>query len=317
MNKRIVILLTIALLVLGLSGCGNNRIYDTGNESQITVVTTIFPAYDLARQIFAEDANIVLLVPPGSEIHSYEPTPRDIITIQNCDLFIYNGGESDEWVEDVIESVGEGVETFCLLDCVEAYEEEIKEGMMNLEEEEEEGEEPELDEHVWTSPVNMIKISELLAEKTCGMYPELSEKINTRAESFCSQLKGLDKEFKTVVKDSKFDVLIFADRFPARYFTEEYGLDYYAAYPGCAEQSEASAKTVAFLIDKVKENGITCVLYTEFSNQRMADVICEDTGCDKAIFNSCHNITKQQFDDGITYIDLMKNNLETLKRALN
>lgn len=313
MKKFLSIILLCAVLGALLSGCGAVPAAPA-DSGKLSVVATIFPAYDFAREIVGDAGNVTMLVPPGSEIHSYEPTPQDITTIQNCDIFIYNGGDSDAWVDDILSSIGGDITVVRMTDCVAQVTEEAKEGMYVHEDEKTGG--PEYDEHVWTSPVNAQKITAAIAAAAEAKDPADAEFFKTNLASCTAELQKLDAAFRKVVQNAKSKTLIFADRFPARYFTEEYGLDYFAAYPGCAEDSEPAAKTVAFLIDKVREEKTPYVLYIEFSNQKMADTICEDTGCGKLEFNSCHNVSKADFENGVSYLDLMWKNVDTVRKAL-
>ena len=317
--KRLFTVLLILSLTLPLSGC-KGGCYESGS-GELSIVTTVFPAFDFAREIAGERASICLLIPPGSESHSFEPTAQDILRIQNCDLLICNGGESEVWLEDMLEGLDGDIPRVVMLDCVQALEEEVKEGMQaqahehEEEEAEDHGHEPEYDEHVWTSPRNAALISRAISERLCFIDPENAEYYTSRCDSYCDSLMALDEDFRSLFQELGNPTMIFADRFPVRYFVEEYGLDYYAAFPGCAEQAEPSARTVAFLIDKVREENTPAVFYIEFSNQKMADIICEDTGCKKLLFHSCHNVTRQQLDEGVSYLGLMRKNLETLKEA--
>ena len=317
--KRLFTVLLILSLTLPLSGC-KGGCYESGS-GELSIVTTVFPAFDFAREIAGERASICLLIPPGSESHSFEPTAQDILRIQNCDLLICNGGESEVWLEDMLEGLDGDIPRVVMLDCVQALEEEVKEGMQaqahehEEEEAEDHGHEPEYDEHVWTSPRNAALISRAISERLCSIDPENAEYYTSRCDSYCDSLLALDEDFRSLFQELGKPTMIFADRFPVRYFVEEYGLDYYAAFPGCAEQAEPSARTVAFLIDKVREENTPAVFYIEFSNQKMADIICEDTGCKKLLFHSCHNVTRQQLDEGVSYLGLMRKNLETLKEA--
>lgn len=314
---------TIICLCLLFSLCGcKGGCYESGGEG-LDIVTTVFPAFDFAREIAGDKARVCLLVPPGSEAHSFEPTAQDILRIQNCDLLICNGGESEVWLEGMLEGMDTEVPRLVMLDCVQALEEEVKAGMQVARhehgEEDHEGhdhEEAEYDEHVWTSPRNAALISRAIGEALCSIDPVNSQYYTGRTESYCQKLLALDGEFRALAESSGRPTMIFADRFPARYFVEEYGLDYYAAFPGCAEEAEPSARTVAFLIDKVRQEQVPAVFYIEFSNQKMADVICEDTGCQKLLFHCCHNVTRQQLDEGISYLGLMEQNLNTLREAL-
>ena len=311
--KKTVILLMFSLVLL-LCACGDAEPVPSGDDGRISIVCSNFPAFDFAREVCGDKADIYLLIKPGAELHSFEPTPKDIIRIQGCDLFICNGGESEEWIDELL-SDGElgGIRMIYMMDCVETVEEETVAGMYVRGGEEEE---PELDEHVWTSPVNAALIVSEIASAVCELDPGNMEYYSACAEGYTSQLMELDTAFRAAVKNASRDTLIFADRFPMRYFTLEYGLNYYAAFPGCSTETEASAKTVAFLIDRVREDMTPAVLYLEFSNEKMADLICEDTGCRKLPFYSAHNVTAEQFEAGMGYIDLMKLDLNSLKEAL-
>lgn len=312
--KKLIPLLLCLCLCLILSGCAA-REAEEKDSSKLQIVCTNFPAYDFAREIAGNRAQIKLLIKPGAEVHSYEPSPKEVVAIQESDLFICNGGESEAWVESL---VGEDVNILRMMECVETVAE-SGEGIYAAEDEhdhEHDDGKEELDEHVWTTPGNAAKICYALCDKLCEADPENANEYMLNYEVYNAKLMELDIEIRTTVLNGVRDTLVFADRFPMRYFTREYGLKYYAAYPGCASQTEPSAKTVAFLIDHVREENIPAVLYMEFSNEKMADVICEDTGCKKLPFYSAHSVTAQQFEDGVTYLDLMRMNIETLKEAL-
>ena len=300
--------LIAALLCLCLMLCGcTAQPEKPHDETKLQIVCTSFPAYDFAREIAGDRAELTLLIKPGSEVHSYEPTPKDMIRIQESDLFICNGGESEQWAKTLITPE---LNTIYMMDCVDTVEESA-DGIYNAEDGE-----PELDEHVWTSPLNAIKISEEICNALCKLDTDNAEAYKTNFTAYKAQLMALDREFRQVIKNSGKHTLVFADRFPMRYFALEYGLDCYAAFPGCSSETEPSAKTVAYLIDRVREDKIPAVLYMEFSNQKMADVICEDTGCKKLPFYSAHSVSAEQFKQGVSYLDLMRINLNSLKEAL-
>ena len=307
---------------------------------KLQIVTTNFPSYDFARAITKEDAEVTMLVKPGAETHSFEPSPQDIITIQNADLFIYTGGDSDEWVDGILESVqNKNFHVFKMMDVVNLIEEETVEGMQEeehehadadhaneeadhdhekadqAEEHEEEG--PEMDEHVWTSPKNAITIVEKLEETLSGLDESHKDSFKANSESYVKELEELDKSFKEVVDSGKRKEIIVADRFPFAYFCKEYGLSYFAAFPGCSTDTQPSAATIAFLTDKVKEDKIPVVFHIEMGNEDMVNAISKDTGAKKLLLNSVHNVTDSDFKAGKTYVDLMKPNVEALKEALN
>ena len=300
--------LIAALLCLCLVLCGcTAQPEKPHDETKLQIVCTSFPAYDFAREIADDRAELTLLIKPGSEVHSYEPTPKDMIRIQESDLFICNGGESEQWAKTLVTPE---LNTIYMMDCVDTVEESA-DGIYNAEDGE-----PELDEHVWTSPLNAIKISEEICNALCKLDTDNAEEYKMNFAAYKAQLMALDREFRQVIKNSGKHTLVFADRFPMRYFALEYGLDCYAAFPGCSSETEPSAKTVAYLIDRVREDKIPAVLYMEFSNQKMADVICEDTGCKKLPFYSAHSVSAEQFEQGVSYLDLMRINLNSLKEAL-
>lgn len=300
--------LIAALLCLCLMLCGcTAQPEKPHDETKLQIVCTSFPAYDFAREIAGDRAELTLLIKPGSEVHSYEPTPKDMIRIQESDLFICNGGESEQWAKTLITAE---LNTIYMMGCVDTVEESA-DGIYNAE-----NGEPELDEHVWTSPLNAIKISEEICNALCKLDTDNAEAYKTNFTAYKAQLMALDREFRQVIKNSGKHTLVFADRFPMRYFALEYGLNCYAAFPGCSSETEPSAKTVAYLIDRVREDKIPAVLYMEFSNQKMADVICEDTGCKKLPFYSAHSVSAEQFEQGVSYLDLMRINLNSLKEAL-
>ena len=332
MLKRISFTFFITLFMLSLAGCGSESTLTTGEG--LNIVASVFPAYDFSREIAGDMANVTLLIPPGTEIHGFEPTPQDIIRIENCDLLVCNGGESEEWVEEILEGSDRDIKVLRMMDCVEAVEEETKEGMQSAghahsheheeehddhdehEHEHEHEHEKEFDEHVWSSPVNALKICEEICRALCESDVANTDHYTENCRSYTSKLSELDAEIRETVEKAKNTTVVFADRFPVRYFVEEYGLDYYAAFPGCAEDTEPSAKTVAFLIDRVREQNLPVVFYIEFSNGKMADIISEDTGCRKLMFHSCQNISSDEFRRGITYLELMEKNADNLMEAL-
>jgi zinc transport system substrate-binding protein len=289
------------------------------------VVTTIFAPADFVRAVAGIPAGeyavgtdtpvrLTMLLKPGAERHSYEPSPQDIITIQNCDVFIYVGGESDEWVNQVLDSMDTSqMMIVTLMDCVELVEEEIVEGM---EEEKEEEERPAYDEHVWTSPRNAKLIVEKISDALCTADGANAALYRKNTAAYQTELDKLDAEFRSIVSGASRNTLIFADRFPFRYFVDAYGLKYYAAFPGCSTETDASAATVAFLIDKIRAEKIPLVLHIEFSNGRMADAVSESSGAKPALFHSAHNVSRDDLAAGASYLSIMRRNVEVLREAL-
>lgn len=289
------------------------------------IVATIYPQYDFARAVAGDDAEVSMLLKPGAEVHSYEPTPKDIKKMQKADLFIYTGGENDVWIEKMLSNNGKMPRTLKLLDLVDTVEEELVEGMTEEEEEhehehghdEDEEEEVEIDEHVWTSPLNAIKITQAICDELCAIDGAHAAAYKKNVSAYIAQLQNLHEQFASIVKNAKRKVFVFGDRFPLRYFADAYGLSYYAAFPGCATDVEASAATIKFLINKVKQEKIPVVFTIEFSNGKIADTICEATGAKKMEFHCCHNVSADDLKKGETYVSIMTRNVSALKAALN
>lgn len=310
--KRIFASITLILSALLLTaGCA----VQTQESDKLQIVATIFPPYDFTRQIAADKADITLLIRPGTDMHTYEPTVQDMEAVQNADLFIYNGGESDKWAEQLLQSVSNEPAVLAMTDCTQMLQEEHLEG--SEEHDHEIHGQPEYDEHVWTSPMNAIKIAEAIRDELCSLDEANADFYTRNAEEYVVQLRELDDLFRSVTENAQRRTVVFADKFPFRYLAEEYGLECYAAFPGCSEQSEPSVATVASIIDKVKADGIPAVFYIEMSNQKMADSVCQATGAAKLQLHSCHTLTAEEFRSGQTYISIMTQNAENLRIALN
>lgn len=303
----------ILCLLLAMSGCIRT---DKPQNRRLKIVSTVFAPYDFAREIAGDRGDCTLLVPPGTEVHSYEPTARDLITVQNCDVFIYVGGESDAWVDKLLSALDTSrFRTVTLMDCTELLPEEdvAGDGIKHAAH----GEETEYDEHVWTSPRNAVRIVDKLRQSFADASPEDADGFAARAKAYTEELNALDRSFAGLTATAKRHTIVMADRFPLLYFVRAYGLDYRAAFPGCASETEPNAATVARLIDEVKREQIPVVFYLEMSDGRMADTICEATGAEKRLFHSCHNVTAAEQQAGETYLSLMTRNRDVLKEALN
>ena len=372
LRKSVVFIVTISM-ILGMAGCGKTT--EKEDNYRLKIVTSLFPYYDMARAVIGDVKGIDLkmTVTPGQDSHSFEPTPSDVIQMENAEVLIYNGGSLETWIDTLLDSLNNKNQIqMKMMDYVDVLNEEIVEGMdtrfeehdhdehsrkednhnkenhkedshseekhkedshseenhkednhsedssndSEFHNEDSEEEHEETDEHIWTSPVNEIIMTEKICETLSKALPEEKENFQKNAESYISQLKELDNEFRTIVENAKINEIIFADKFPLQYFAKEYGLKYYAAFPGCGSDMEPSAKTIGFLVDKIKEDNIKAVFYLELSSHIVADAIETDTGAKPLQFNSCHNITQKQFDSGVTYVDLMKENVNNLKIAL-
>ena len=305
--KKLLSFLMCGVMLLCFVSCTPER---NKENRKLQIVTTIFPLYDFARQVGGDRVEVTLLLPSGAEVHSYEPSPQDVIRIKESDLFIRLGMQADPWTDAIInDSDIKPRNVFSAMECVELLGEEHSHtysSQMAL-----------YDQHIWTSPENAEEIAEGIKDALCRIDGENILYYEKCEEKFEDKLSRLDEKFENLTENKRKATIVFADRFAFRYFTDEYDLNYFAAFPGCSSESEPSARTVSQLIDMVKRERIPVVFYTETSNQKLADTVCEETGAQKLLLHSCHTVTKEQLEGGITYIDLMEGNYEALKKALS
>lgn len=296
-------------------------------DKKLNIVTTIFPEYDWTRAVLgdrADEVNLTMLLDNGTDLHSFQPAVKDIMKVSSCDLLIYVGGESDQWIEDALESAqNKDMKTINLMEVLgdSIKEEETVEGMQESEHDHDHGdeEEKEYDEHVWTSMRNAEVICDAIADTLEEMNPENKEIYQSNAEAYREKLSALDEEYQETVDNAKQKTLVFADRFPFRYLVDDYDISYYAAFSGCSAESEASFKTVTFLAGKVDELGVKSVVTMEKSDDRIAQTVIENTKAkDQKILqlNSMQSITSEEIADGATYLSVMEDNLNVLKEAL-
>ncbi|MGI6020417.1 MAG: metal ABC transporter solute-binding protein, Zn/Mn family [Lachnospiraceae bacterium] len=312
MKKIILTAATVILALFVLAGCGS----PSGRDDNFKVVTTVYPLYDWAINLTrGTGTDVEYLIDSGVDLHSFKPTASDLVAISECDVFIFIGGESDEWVSDALASIDSDVEIINLSEKLSdtMLTEETKEGM---ESDMEEGEE--LDEHIWLSPV--------MAKRACGAMSDAFSKADPENEAFyaedleeyLSDLDDLDNEYREAVRNAANRTQVFGDRFPFRYLFEEYGLDYYAAFSGCSAESEASFETIMFLAGKVDELGLKYIFQTENSDGTINRTISENTSGDQEILvlDSMQSASENGLERNSDYISVMKNNLEVLKKAL-
>lgn len=300
-------------------------------EKKLSVVTTIFPVYDWVREIVgdSDDVEITMLLDSGVDLHSYQPTARDIMKVAGCDVFAYVGGESDEWVEGTLaEAVNPDMVVVNLVEAMgdDIKAEEIVEGMEHEHEHDEDHDEDhdhdheeEADEHVWLSLRNAEKLVMALADALCAADPDRADTYAANAEAYAEKLAALDSAYAAARAAADFDTLLFGDRFPFRYMADDYDLNYYAAFTGCSAESEASFETVVFLAGKVDELGLTTVLTIEGDNHRIAETIVQNTASRDAkivAMDSMQATTAADVQGGVTYLAVMEANLEALKQAL-
>ena len=306
----IAVLISVVMMIL-VFGQGESFRYE---KSGVSVVATSFAPYDFARQIAGKSADVTMLLAPGEESHTYEPSPGDIMKIKDCDVFIYGGGESEKWVDSILESVESDIEIIRMMDVAELCE---TEHSHDEHEEHNHDEEAEYDEHVWTSPVNAIEIVKAISDALIKVDGENSDVYKTNTEKYINKLFVLDESIETVVNSADKNIIVIGDRFPLVYFTERYDLHYESAFPGCSAQTEANPATIARLINTVETEEISTVFKVDLSSGNVAETISESTDAQVGTLYSCHVISADDYIAGETYISLMQRNLEALKIALN
>ena len=330
MKKYISILIAAIMMVSCLSACGTATTAEAAGKDKIQIVTTIFPEYDLVKNILGENpagAEVTMLLDNGVDLHSYQPTADDIMKISTCDMFIYVGGESDEWVEDALkEAANKNMSVINLLDVLgdSVKEEEVVEGMQGEEEEEggeeeSEEEEVEYDEHVWLSLKNASVLTEAVSKELQKIDPSNAEVYKANADAYKTKLDELDKKYQDTVSEAPVKTLVFGDRFPFRYLTDDYGISYYAAFVGCSAETEASFETITFLANKVDELSLHAVMTIEGKDHRIAETVVENTaGKDQQILtmDSMQSTTAKDVENGTSYFSVMEDNLAVLNEAL-
>ena len=315
-KRTLSFLLSAGMVFTAAAGCERIAAADAGTDDpkKLSIVTTIFPEYDWVREIMgdnAESADLTMLLDNGVDLHSYQPTAADIVRLHSCDILIYTGGESEKWVAEVIkQSSNENLKALNLIELL---------GDRAVNEREEgtavRSDGDETDEHIWLSLKNAGILTDKIAEALCAADGENAAVYRKNAGEYSKALKTLDEKYTDALKNAKQKALIFADRFPFRYLTDDYGLDYYAAFPGCSAETEASFETVIFLAKKADENG-DCIFITETSNGDIANAVNQNTAKkNKKILtlDSMQSVNKKDIKNGMTYISVMQKNLETLK----
>ena len=310
-------------LALSLCACAGGQ--QKADEGKIQIVATLFPYYDFARAIAGDRADVTLLLSPGREAHSFEPTPLDAVTISEADVFLYNGGEGEYWVEEMLDAAGEHIAVKArMMDYVDALGEEFSEGMQGADdhdhdhgEHDHDSDEIEYDEHIWTSPKNAAILCRAVCEAICRADAENADFYRANCEDYCAQLEYLDARFAILCTDAPRKLLVFADRFPMLYFCREYGLDYRAAFHGCSGDTEPSLATIKYLIDKVEDEDIPVVYTIDFGTKKVAAVVSECTGAAIGTIYSMQTVSRADFDAGETYLTLMERNYEALRKGLN
>lgn len=332
------LILAGAVLITGCTAKTEKKDKGDNTRGKLKIVTTIFPEYDITRAIAKDKVDLELMIKPGVDVHSFTPTPQDIKTVQNSDIFVYGGTEHDKWVENLTKSIDmKNKKVVKLVDGIQQLEEESVDGMKHehhhddkkedehnhdhKHEKEDEhnhkGEEKELDPHYWTSPKNAIQMVKTITNALVEKDPDNAEFYKENAKNYIKQLEGVDKELHDVVDNAKIKKVVIADRFPFRYLFKDLGLEYRALFSGCSVESTASAGQIKKMVDYVKENKIPVVYHIEMGKGELAETVAKNSGAKVKLLHSIHTVTKEDFDKGITYIDLMKQNVEALKEGLN
>ncbi len=309
--KKIIAVLVTFFLIIGLIfiAIGNTNNNNTEKTDKITVVTSLFPEYDFVKQIGKDKVDVKILLPPGTESHTYEPTPKDIVNINEANMFIYTSNQMEPWAEKIAESIDSNT---IILQAGQNI------NLIEVEHNHEETDEEEhtSDAHIWLNPNNAIKMVENITDKLCEISPENAECFKNNANEYIEELKKLDTEIEEVVINSKTKKLVFGGEFAYIYFLDRYSLEYATAYDGCGEGAEPSAKKIKEIIDIINDEKIPVIFYEELSEGKIAKMIADETSAKALVFNTVHNVTNADLENGITYISIMRENLDKIKIAL-
>ena len=319
MKKRILALLLAAATALTLCACAPTG--EDAEDGRLQVVCSLFPYYDFVREIGGVYVSPHLLVAAGREAHSFEPTPMDVIRVSRADVFVYNGGEGEQWVDEILSSAGENIPTVLrMMDYADTLTEEPLAGHDDADHDDadhdHDSDDIEYDEHIWTSPVQAMKLCGAICDALCAADPAHAAAYRSNLQEYLGQLAELDAAFRQVCGEKKRSLLVFGDRFPLLYFCREYGLDYRAAFHGCSSDTEPSLYTLKFLIDRVNEQDIPVVYALELSSRKVADAIAETTGAKVETFYSCQTVSQADWAAGEGYVSLMRRNVTALREGI-
>ena len=328
MKKFVSVLLCLVLGAFSLSAVTSCIPSVENDNEKLNIVTTVFPEYEWTKAVLgdnADNANITLLLDNGVDMHSYQPTAKDIINISTCDMLVYVGGESDRWIEDILKDAkNKDMAVINLIDVLgdSVKEEETVDGMQgdsDHDADHDHEDEAELDEHVWLSLKNAKLFCSEIAGKLAKIDSDNAEKYAENAEIYIEKLTELDLRYQDTVDSASKDTLIFADRFPFLYLVSDYGIDYYAAFPGCSADTNANFETIIFLSKKLDELDLSSVLVIDSANGKIADTVVENTKNKNKkilVMNSMQSVTSYDIENGVTYLSVMESNLSVIKTAL-
>lgn len=315
--KRILPILSAVLILFNLCACGGVR---SAESDKIKVVCTLFPIYDWTREIAGDKAEIIWLTENGTDMHSFQPSAADMVKIAECDILVYIGVESDKWVNETVKQYQNEKRTLINLTSLLGSSLKEEEHIEGMQKEHEQGEEEtEFDEHIWLSLKNAALFADAIADSLAEKDPENAEFYKENARNYTEKLTALDGEYKKAVSAAPKKTLLIADRFPFGYLTKDYGLSYYAAFPGCSAETEASFETVAFLSEKLDELGLKYVIKTETAATKIAETVIantKDKNQEILVLDSMQSVGSKDARHGTTYLSVMEKNLETLKKAL-
>ena len=299
-------LFILLILIFTLTSCAADNANKNGGK--LKIVATLFPQYDFVRQIAGDRVDVTLLLPPGVESHSFDPKPSDMLEIYNADLFIYTGASMEPWAETIIK--GATNKNLTVLDCSKD---------IQLIQDDDGDHEHGGDPHIWLDPTLAVKMVKNIAKHLIIMdpNPDNVSAYQKNMLSYVNELWGFNKEVSYLITTSERKVIVFGGRFSYIYFLNHFGLDYVTAYDSCSSQAEPSVSKVAEIIDFIRQNNIPCIYYEELADPKIAKSIANETGIEYLLFSTAHNITKSEFDEGVTFLDIMYMNLENLKKGLN
>lgn len=312
MKKIIAVLLTFFLIIGAIFIALGNINKNNQQTEKITIVTSLFPEYDFVKQIGKDKVDVKIILPPGTESHTYEPTPKDIVSINEADMFIYTSNQMEPWAEKIAESI-DSKNTIIL---------QAGQNINLIEIEHDHGdakdhEEHTADAHIWLNPNNAIKMVENVTDKLCEISPENTEYFRNNANAYIEELRKLDAEIEETVKNSERKKLVFGGEFAYIYFLNRYNLEYATAYQGCGEGAEPSAKQIKEIIDTINNEKIPVIFYQELSEGKIAKMIADETNAQTLVFHTAHNVTSVDLENGVTYVSIMRENLDKVKVALN
>lgn len=312
MAKKAFSFLLSLFLLLCAAGCSGPEPAPTASKGKLRIVATLFPQYDFAKAIAGDLAEVSLLLPPGMESHAYEPTPQDILSIHQADLFLYTGPEMEAWAQSIVESLpADGPLVINVSQGIDLALAEEEQGHAH-----DDGHHHTYDPHIWTDPMQAKHIVQTICNALSGLDAQHADVYRQNTQQYLAQLDALDQAFRTVVAQGQRREMIFGSPFSLYYFIQRYGLSYEAAFDSCTGESEPSAATLVHLIEHIKQENIPVVYITELSDPKIAQSISEETGAEILLFHACHNVSKEDFQSGVTYLSLMWRNVDQLRKGL-